>query len=95
MLPPYGLTKTKLLQETIPFKGPEDNHLCKACPMGSFRLHVCEVFVKLPELLHGGSEGHDLTAGIQTTLRLPHLHDDWRSLCRKDDVVMSNELLHG
>lgn len=45
--------------------------------MGSFRLHECKVFVELPELLHGGSEGHDLTAGVQRTLHLGHLHDGW------------------
>lgn len=56
-------------------KGSEDNHLCKTRSMGSFRLHVREVFVELPEFLHGGSEGHDLTAGVQRTLYLSHLHD--------------------
>lgn len=63
--------------------------------MGSFRLHVCKVFIELTELLHGGSEGHDLAAGIQTTLHLSHLHDGWSSLCREDDAMISSELLHG
>lgn len=75
------------------FKGCEDNHLCKTCSMGSFRLHVCEVFVEFPELLHGGSEGHDLTAGVQRTLHLRHLHDGWGSLCRGDDAIISTEFL--
>ena len=63
--------------------------------MGSFRLHVCEVFVELPEFLHAGSEGHDLTAGVERTLHLGHLHDGWGSLCREDDAGISAELLGG
>lgn len=70
----------------------EYNHLCKTCSVGSFRLHVCEVFVELPELLHGRSEGHYLTAGIQGTLHLYHLHDGFRRLCR-ENVTINNKLL--
>lgn len=62
--------------------------------MGSFRLHVCKVFVELSEFLHGGSEGHDLTAGVKRTLHLGHLHNGWGSLCEEDDTVISTELLH-
>ena len=68
------------------------NHLRKTCSVSSFRLHVCEVFVELPELLHGRSEGHYLTAGIQRTLQLHHLHDGYRRLCR-ENVTINNELL--
>ena len=63
--------------------------------MGSFRFHVCEVSVELPEFLHGGSEGHDLTAGVEWTLHLGHLHDGWSSLYREDDAGISAEFLCG
>lgn len=61
--------------------------------MRSFGLHVREVFVELPELCHGGSEDHYLTAGVQRTLFLSHLHDGWDSLCREDNLIIDIELL--
>lgn len=53
--------------------GNGSTHLGQASTVGSLRLNVGHVSVEVPELVHGGAEGHDFAAGILGTVVLgPH-----------------------
>lgn len=39
-------------------------YLSQACAMCTLRLHIDKVLVEVPELLHGGPEGHNLAGGV-------------------------------
>lgn len=48
-------------------------HLGQASTVGTLRLNVCHISVEVSEFIHGGAEGHDLTAGVLGAVVLrPH-----------------------
>lgn len=49
-------------------------YLSQACTMCTLRLHINQVLVEVPKLLHGGPEGHNLAGGVCRAVHLCSRH---------------------